>query len=104
MELVNLKSLTFNSYENHAELIIESKRQSLSYSTTYLINVLEVNRVINYLQKRNNDQDLHEWIQSKDYSDFQEFYLDIDKIENCLIDKELIDFMSINSFKKQIRA
>lgn len=104
MEHVNLKSLIFNSYDDHAELVVEARKESLSYSTTYLIDVLEINRIINLLQKVNYGQDLNDCVQSIDYPDFQEYFLDTDKIENCSLSKDMIDFMVMNSLKKQIRA
>jgi len=104
MELVNLKSLMFNSYDDHAELVIEVRKEKLSYLSTYLIDVIEINKILNSIQRNNIELDLNDCIESVDYSDFQEFALDINKIENLSMTKSEIDFMAINSFKKQIRA
>jgi hypothetical protein len=104
MEQVQLKSLIFNSYEDHAELVVEIRKESLSYLTTYVIDVLNINRVLNLIQKNNTELDLYESIQQNDYSDFQEFTLDFETINNTSIDKYEIDFMIVNSLKKQIRA
>jgi len=104
MEHVNLKSLIFNSYDDDAELFIEVRKESLSYSTTYLIPVLDVNRILNYLQKNNLGQDLNECIEATDYSDFKEYSLMVNKLTNRTLNKQVLEFLSINRFKKQIRA
>ena len=72
----------FNSYDDHAELVIEVRKEKLSYLSTYLIDVIEINRILNSIQRNNIELDLNDCIESVDYSDFQEFALDINKIEN----------------------
>jgi hypothetical protein len=104
MELVNLKSLVFNSFEDQAELEVEIQKENLSYTTTYLISVLEVNRVLNLIQKKNFDFDISNFIFSIDYTDFVEYHLDFLGIRNCTMIKDELEFMSLNSIKKQIRA
>jgi hypothetical protein len=104
MEQINLKSLVFNSYEDYAYLGYEAVKNNLSYEITCLIDVHEVNRVINILKKNNTDLDINEIIQSKDFSDFIEYQLDVNTLTNSSINKEEIHFLSVNAAKKQIRA
>lgn len=104
MELVNLKSLTFNSYEGYAELIVEVKKESLSYLTSYLIDVLQINKILNFIQKNNDGIEVNDLIQSKDYIDFQEYFIDLTNVENVSIWKNQIELYMFNSYKKQIRA
>jgi hypothetical protein len=104
MELVSLKSLIFNSYDDHAELIVEMRKESLSYFVTYTIHVLYINQIMNLLQKNNSEIDLNESIISTDYEEFQEFNIDFTKIENSYLNFDEVEFMVVNSFKKQIRA
>lgn len=104
MEQVSLKSLIFNTYDDNAELVVEMKKDSLSYFVTHSINVIYINRILNLLQKNNKETDLNEFITSRDYQEFQEFFLDISGIENSYLYLEEVEFMVVNSFKKQIRA
>jgi hypothetical protein len=104
MELVNLKSLTFNSYEGYAELIVEVKKESLSYLTSYLIDVLQINKILNFIQKNNDGIEVNDLIQSKDYIDFQEYFIDLTNVKNVSIWKSQIELYMFNSYKKQIRA
>lgn len=104
MELVSLKSLIFNSYDDHAEMVIDIKKASLSYSAKYLINVLNVNRILNMIKKNNPDLDLNESIRTIEFGDFQEFSLNLKSLSDCFLPKDEIDFMVVNSMTKQIRA
>jgi hypothetical protein len=104
MELVNIKSLIFNSYNDNAELVVEMKKDSLSYSVTHIINVLYINRILNLLQKNNPQIDLNECVISTDYREFDEFYIDFTEIEKTQLDFDEVQFMLVNSFRKQIRA
>ncbi len=104
MELVSLKSLIFNSYDDHAEMVVDIRKASLSYSVKYLIDVMNINRILNLVQKSNPELDLNECIRSIEFDDFQEFSLNFDMVENSLLSKTEIDFMLVNSMKKQIRA
>ena len=104
MELVSLKSLIFNSYDDHAEMVIDIKKASLSYSAKYLIDVLNVNRILNMIKKNNPDLDLNESIRTIEFGDFQEFSLNLKSINDCFLSKHEIDFMVVNSMSKQIRA
>ncbi|MBM3186134.1 MAG: hypothetical protein FJZ67_07525 [Bacteroidetes bacterium] len=104
MELVSLKSLIFNSYDDHAEMVIDIKKASLSYSTKYLIDVLNINRILNIIKKNNPDLDLNESIRTIEFEDFQEFSLNLKSLSDCFLPKDEIDFMVVNSMTKQIRA
>lgn len=104
MELVSLKSLIFNSYDDHAEMVIDIKKASLSYSAKYLIDVLNINRILNMIKKNNPDLDLNESIRTIEFEDFQEFSLNLKSLSDCFLPKDEIDFMVVNSMTKQIRA
>jgi hypothetical protein len=104
MELVNLKSLIFNSYDDHAELEVDIKKASLSYSVKYLIDVLSINRILNMIKKNNPKIDLNESIRTIDFGDFHEFSLNLKSVSECFLPKDEIDFLAVNSIKKQIRA
>lgn len=104
MELVSLKSLIFNSYDDHAEMVIDIKKASLSYSAKYLIDVLNVNRILNMIKKNNPDLDLNDSIRTIEFGDFQEFSLNLKSLSDCFLPKDEIDFMVVNSMTKQIRA
>lgn len=104
MELVSLKSLIFNSYDDHAEMVIYIKKASLSYSAKYLIDVLNINRILNMIKKNNPDLDLNESIRTIEFEDFQEFSLNLKSLSDCFLPKDEIDFMVVNSMTKQIRA
>ena len=67
MELVSLNSLIFNSYDDHAEMVIDIKKASLSYSAKYLIDVLNVNRILNMIKKNNPDLDLNDSIRTIEF-------------------------------------
>lgn len=104
MELVNLKSLIFNSYDDHAEMVVDIKKASLSYSAKYMIDVLCINRILNLIKKNNPELDLNESIRTIDFGDFHEFSLNLKSVSVCFLPKDEIDFMAFNSVKKQIRA
>jgi hypothetical protein len=104
MELVNLKSLTFNSHDDSAELVVEVKKEALSYSTSYVIDVLQINRILNLVQKNNDGIEVNDLILSTDFTDFQEYSVNFSDVENTSIWKEEIEFFTFNSYKKQIRA
>ncbi|MFY7668601.1 MAG: hypothetical protein ACOVQG_07650 [Crocinitomicaceae bacterium] len=104
MELVSLKSLIFNSYDDHAEMVVDIKKASLSYSAKYLIDVLNINRILNMIKKNNPELDLNECIRTIEFGDFHEFSLNLKSIGDCFVQKDEIEFMVVNSMKKQIRA
>jgi hypothetical protein len=104
MELVTLKSLNFNSYDNQAQLVVEVKRMTLYYSITYLIDVIDINRILNSLQKSNAGKDINACLSSVDYSDFTEYSLQVEQIENLNLIKDELEFIILNKHRKQIRA
>lgn len=104
MELVHLKSLMFNSNDDRAELVAEIKKDSLSYLTSYQIDVLHINRILNIIQRNNDGIEVNDLIQSTDFFDFLEYFLDFTQVDNASIWKDEIEFFVFNSYKKQIRA
>ena len=104
METISLKSITFNSFENQAKLIGEVSKESLSYWTTIILDVLDVNKIINLLQKNNEETDINELIESSDFTDFTEYEIDFNQLKNSQILKNELDFLVDNPLKKQIRA
>ena len=104
MEHLSLKSLIFNSYDDYAKIIVDIRKSSLSYSTHYLIDVINVNRILNMVKKNNPEIDLNDCIRTAEFGDFHEFSLNLKSIGDCFVQKDEIEFMVVNSMKKQIRA
>ena len=104
METISLKSITFNSFENHAKLVGEVTKESLSYLTTIILDVLDLNKIINLLQKNNEEMDVNELIKSSDFSDFTEYEINLNELSNNDIYKDELDFLVHNQLQKQIRA
>jgi hypothetical protein len=104
MELVNLKSIMFNSNDDRAELVVEVKKDSLSYFTSYVINVLQINRILNLVKKNNQGVEVNDLVKTFDFIEFQEYAVDFSCVENTAILKDEIEFYIFNSYQKQIRA
>ncbi len=104
MEHVSLKSLIFNSYDDYAKINVDVRKSSLSYSTQYLIDVINVNRILNMVKKNNPEIDLNDCIRTTEFGDFSEYTLNLNGLEDCLFNADEVDFMLVNSLKKQIRA
>jgi hypothetical protein len=94
----------FNSNDDRAELVAEIKKDSLSYLTSYQIDVLHINKILNIIQRNNDGIEVNDLIQSTDFFDFLEYFLDFTQVDNASSWKDEIEFFVFNSYKKQIRA
>jgi hypothetical protein len=104
METISLKSITFNSYENRAKLVGEIQKDSLSYWTTFILDLLDVNKILNLLQKNNEETDINDLIESSEFTEFTEYEIDFNHLRNGMIDREELEFLIDNPAKRQIRA
>lgn len=104
METILLKSITFNSFEEKVKLIGEVHKDKLSYWTTFFIDVLDLNKILNLLQRKNQEIDINNLIQTSDFFDFTEYEINFEEIIDSQIQKSELDFFSKIQFKRQIRA
>lgn len=104
METVLLKSMSFNSFETHAKLTAEVNKETLSYWTTFILNVIDVNKLLNLLQKNNESVDIYDFMKSKEFSDFTEYSFDFTDLIDCQMEKSTLEFLLNFQSKKQIRA
>jgi hypothetical protein len=104
MESILLKSLSFNSFDTQAKLTAEVHKDSLSYWTTYMLNVLDINKFLNLLQRNNTEKDINDLLSTKDFSDFTEYDFDFSELENGQINKCDLEFLLNFQMNKQIRA
>jgi hypothetical protein len=47
---------------------------------------------------------LNDCIRTAEFGDFREYSLNLNGLEDCLLNADEVDFMLVNSLKKQIRA
>ncbi len=104
METISLKSIRFNSFDEQAKLVGEVQKDALSYWTTFVIDMLDLNKLLNLIQKNNDDSDVNDLIQTSDFVDFTEYEINFDKLPNSSIHKNELDFLVDHQLKKQIRA
>jgi hypothetical protein len=58
-----------------------------------MLNVLDINKFLNLLQRKNTEKDINDLLYTKDFSDFTEYDFDFSELENCQINKCDLEFL-----------
>jgi hypothetical protein len=69
-----------------------------------MLNVLDINKFLNLLQRNNTEKDINDLLSTKDFSDFTEYDFDFSELENGQINKCDLEFLLNFQMNKQIRA
>ena len=74
---LEIKGLRFNDFESKVCVMANVIKNNLSYWTTIFIEMHDLNKLINHLQRNNPEVDLYEKMQSTNFGDYTEYEIEL---------------------------
>ena len=97
-----IESLRFNNLESTVELSVKVREAQFTFSSSILMDMINLNLIINQLQKNNPEIEILDLLIVQSAENFNFYELDLTDLRDKSVDTEILNYQE--KVIKQIRA
>ena len=97
-----IESLRFNNLDSTVELSVKVREAQFTFSSSILMDMINLNLIINQLQKNNPEIEVLDFLIVQSSENFNFYELDLTDVRDKSVDTEILNYQE--KVIKQIRA